>query len=66
MVGFIELPAALVMKQRVEQLVVGDEEVHAAIQIVVRHAHPHSLAGMRAKTRGNGDVRKRAIAVVQE
>jgi hypothetical protein len=43
----LEFPAALVMEQEVIKLVVGDEDVHPAVQIVVRDSRSHSFARVR-------------------
>src|SRR5437773_1719820 len=44
--GLFEGPAAAVVKEKIRHVVVGDEHVHPAIEIVVGHGEGHSFSGM--------------------
>ena len=62
----LKLAAALVMEERIVHLVVGDEDIHEAIQIVIRDSHAHALAGVRAYAGFRRDVAESPISIVQE
>ena len=61
-----KLAAALVVKKRIVHLVVGDENIHPAVQVEVRDSHPHPFAGMGADSGFRRNIPERPIAVIQE
>ena len=64
--NFFETAAALVVKEEIVHLVVGDEEIHQAVQIVVRHPDAHSFSGMGADSRFRGNVAEGPVTVVEK
>ena len=57
---------AQVVEQKIRHAVVGHENVHQAIAVIIRHGHAHSFAQLRAQAGGFGDVGESAVVVVAE
>jgi len=64
--GLHKFAVARVAEKRVVHLIIGDEDVHPAVQLKIRDPHAHSFSRMAADSGLRGSVAERAIAVVQE
>jgi hypothetical protein len=63
---FFETGAALVVKEGIVHLVIGDEEIQQAILIVVRHSDSHSLSRMGPDSRFFRNVAEGPVSIVQK
>ncbi len=64
--GFFELSAAFVAEKGIHQLVVGDDQVHAAGEFGVGRGYAHAFAGMRAESGFFRGIAKGPVAFVDE
>ena len=60
------MAATLVMEEGIVHLVIGDEQIHQAILIVIRHCDSHSFARMGADPRFFRNIAEGPIAIVQK
>ena len=61
---FPEAALAFVVEEEIGLGVVGDQDIDAAIAIVIGKCHAHALADVTADSRGFGDVSEGAVSVV--
>ena len=61
-----ELSIAFVVKVGIVDFVVGDEDVHQTIQVVVRNPHSHPLPRMGADAGFRRNVAEGPVTIVQE
>src|ERR1041385_743168 len=54
------------MKEKVKQLVVGDENVWQSVAIIIGYAYSHALSQFGADSGGRGDIRECPVAFIQE
>ena len=60
------LPPPFIVKVGIVDLVVGDEDIHPAIQVEIRDAYSHALTRMGADSAFRRDIFEGSVALIEE
>ena len=62
----LELSVAFIVKVGIVDLVVGDEDIHPAIQVKIGKAYSHAFARMGADSTLRRDIFEGSVALIEE